>query len=275
MNGTDNLFININNFDEDNMIYVKPILFYKVSRNIGIYYRSEQPKEIQSDESNEKKSSKKKKDFSSNNSDSVIIKQPPLKKQKIIIHTPKMIVPFPVKEFDNNGKKSYQMCLSFNAMTNLYNEEEIKKFYYFIKKIDTINEETISDYKKLWKLPKNLSYKKTLQRLSKDFPHHMNINLPYDEKIGFLFKIYNESAAESTIDIIEKRSIVSVVLELTDLRFTDTDFRSNWTVLQIRKFKPYSPIQEFFMSGCYICDKDDPEDKAYFQLIENYKKKLA
>jgi len=167
------------------------------------------------------------------------------------------------------------MSLSFSTLTNLYNEEEIKKFYNFIKKIDSVNEETIMDYKKEWKLPKNLKYKKTLQRLSKDFPFHMNLHLPHDEKIGFLFNIYDEKAQKSNIDIIEKRSIVSVVMELTDLRFTETEFRSHWTVMQIRKFKPYSPIQEFFMSGCFICDEDDPEDSAYAQIIENYKKKLA
>ena len=206
-------------------------------------------------------------------SDSNIIRQ--TKKQKIIIQTPKMVVPFGVKKFVNdNGKKSYQMCLSFSTLTNLYNEEEIKKFYFFIQKIDTVNEETIMDYKKTWGLPKNLKYRKTLQRLSNDYPYYMNINLPYDDKHGFLFHTYDEKANKSSIDIIEKKSIVSVVMELTDLKFTDTEFRSNWTVMQLRKFKPYSPIQEFFMSGCFICDEDDPEDTAYLQLIEKYKKSL-
>ena len=186
-----------------------------------------------------------------------------------------MTVPFGIKEFDNNGRKSYSMSLSFSTLTNLYNEEEIKKFYSFVKKVDTLNEETIMDYKIAWGLPKNLIYRKSLKRLSKDFPHYINVNLPHDDKLGFLFNTYNESAEKSKIDIIEKRSIVSVVMELTDLRFNDNDFRANWTVLQIRKFKPYSPIQEFFMSGCFICDEDNPEDIAYLQMIETYRKKLA
>jgi len=268
------LFLDIEKFNEENISYVKPILFYKVTRNMGIYYRKETVKKIKS-ESNSKSSKKNiKKKNSSDNYETIkqTIKQ--TKKQKIIIQTPKMVAPFGVKEFDNNGKKSYQMSLSFNTMTNLYNEEEIKKFYLFIQKIDIINEETIMDYIKAWGLPKNLKYRKTLQRLSKEFPHHMNINLPYDEKIGFLFNIYNENAEKSTIDIIDKKSIVSVVVELTDLKFNDTEFRSNWTVMQIRKFKPYSPIQEFFMSGCFICDQDDPEDTAYAKLIEKYQKNM-
>lgn len=248
MDSHKDIYLDINKFDEDKLIYIKPIMFYKVTKNIGIYY---------------------KKDIKNNKATL------PHKRQKIIVQTPKMIVPFGVKEFDNNGRKSYSMSLSFSTLTNLYNEEEIKKFYAFVKKVDTLNEETIMDYKIAWGLPKNLIYRKSLKRLSKDFPHYMNVNLPHDEKLGFLFNTYNESAEKSKIDIIEKRSIVSVVMELTDLRFNDNDFRANWTVLQIRKFKPYSPIQEFFMSGCFICDEDNPEDTAYLQMIEAYRKKLA
>lgn len=239
INNYKDLFLDINKFDEDNMSYIKPILFYKVIRHMGVYYKKNE------------------------------------KKQKMIIQTPKMVVPFGVKEFTNGNKKSYQASLSFTTMTNLYNEEEIKKFYYFMKRIDTVNEDTIMEYRKEWGLPKKLTYRKTLQRLSADYPHHMNINLPHDEKMGFLFNVYDEKAEKANIDIIEKKSIVSVVMELTDLRFTDTEFRANWTVLQIRKFKPYSPIQDFFMSGCYIVDNDDPQDKVYAKIIEEYQKKLA
>jgi hypothetical protein len=164
------------------------------------------------------------------------------------------------------------MCLSFSNLTNLYNEDDIKHFYQFIKKTDTVNEDTILEHKKEWGLPKKMEYKKSIQRLNKDFPPNMGINLPYDEKLKFLFKVYDEDAIESNISIIEKKSIVSVVLELTDLRFSDTDFRANWTVLQIRKFKPYSQIQEFFMSRCFIYDNNDAENKMQQELIANNKK---
>ncbi len=241
------LFIDIDKFDEENISYVKPILFYQVTKNMGVYYEKiVEPKKLKSSKSETKSKSKSKKDYRSKKttlSETIPVK--PKRKQKIIVQTPKMVVPFGVKEFDNNGRKSYNMCLSFSSLTNLYNDDDIKKFYYFIKKIDTINQETISEYIKPWKLPKNLKYKKTLQRLSDDFPHYMSINMPHDEKLGFLFNTYDESGKKSTIDIIEKRSIVSAVIELTDIKFTDKIFKSNWTVMQIRKFKPYSPIQEF------------------------------
>lgn len=232
------LFIDIEHFDENNIIYVKPILFYKVVRNLGVYYKKD------------------------------------IKKQKIRIITPKMILPFDVKMFDNSYGKTYNMCVSFSTMTNLYNETEIKQFFRFIRKLDEVNEETVSSYQKSWGLP-SLVYKKSLQRISKEYPHYMSINIPHDNKIGIIPTVYDENANKSTIDIIKKKSIVAVIMELTDLRFTDTEYRANWTVLQIRKFKPYSPIQEFFMTACFIFDEDDPEDVAYNRLIETYKKKLA
>ncbi len=162
---------------------------------------------------------------------------------------------------------------NFTTLTNLYNENEIKNFLNFVRRIDNINEETILQYRKVWKLPRKIKYRKTITRMD-DFPYIMNINLPYDDKYGFMFKVFNESAIESSINIIEKKSIVSCVIELTDLKFTDEEFYANWNVMQIRKFKPYSPIQEFFMSGCFICDEDDPEDKVYLKIIEKYRKDL-
>jgi hypothetical protein len=242
------IFVNIASFDTTTMRYVKPLAFYKVNKNMGIYYDKECKSSIDSDK---------------------IVK----KKQKIIIQTPKMIVPFGIKKFENNGKKSYQMSLSFSSLTNLYNENEILDFYKFIRKIDSTNEEIVEDHKKDWHLPKDLTYCKSLKKTG-DYPHFINVSLPYDEKNGFLFHTYNENAKKSDIDIIEKRCIVSVVLELTDLKFSDTEYRAGWTVMQIRRYKPYSPIQEFFMTGCYLCDQDDPEDTVYSEIISRYQKAM-
>jgi hypothetical protein len=228
-----NYLVDPNEFDVSTISYNKPIDFYKVNRNMGIYYQ----------------------------------KNPESPKSKIIIRTPKMLVPFDTKEFknDENGKKTYKMCLSFSPLTNLYNEDEIKKFYKFVKQIDKASEETILSYRKKWNLPKEMTYKKTLRRITKDYPHYMGLSLPYDEQFKFLFKVYDENALESNLDIITKRSVISAILELTDLRFSDNEFRANWTVLQIRKFNPYSSAQVFFMTDCFI---RDPNDEAREKLVE-------
>jgi hypothetical protein len=252
MDNYKNLFIDIDNFNEENISYVKPIFFNRVSRSIGIYYKETSKNNITNSETNIKNKKSKDKTESDN-----ILPNNKKREKKIIVRTPKMLVPFGIKEFDNHNNKTFQMSLSFSTFTDLYNEKEIKKFYSFIKRIDTVNEDTIMDLRKTWRLPNNLKYRKTLQRSSEDYPYYMNVCLPYDEKIGFLFNIYDENANKASIDIIEKKSIVSVVLELTDLKFSNSEFRSNWTVMQIRKFKPYSSIREFFMTGCFICDENE------------------
>lgn len=266
------IILNYNEFNDDNIIFIKPYAFYKVTKNMGIYYNKEiiPDTNIDTDDSAGSDSNRSEK----KNKKKLKIQKPIFKRQKIIIQTPKMMVPFGIKEFINKDKKSYQMTLSFAPISNLYNENEVKKFFMFMRKIDNVIEETITEHIEEWNLPSKIKYTKSLKKLSNDFPHMFNMNLPYDEKEGYLFNTYNESAVKSTIDIIERRCVVSAIIELTDLRFGLTDYRANWNVMQIRKFKPYSPIQEFFMSGCFIIDEDDPEDQAYAQMIETYQKKL-
>lgn len=236
-----NIYFKIKKFDEDNIVYIKPIHFPKICRNMAIYYRD----------------------------------NPENKKQKIIIKFPKMILPFAPKEFINNGKKNYKAMLSFSTMTNLYNEEEIRDYFNFVTKIDKINEETVMSYKKKWGLSKNIEYRKSYRRQTEDYPFSMDVCLPYDDTYGFLFDIYDENAKKGDINTIGKRCIVSTVVELTDMWFSDKEFGCNWNVLQMRKFKPYSPIQEFFHTACFIEDEDDPEDKVYSQMIEAYRQKLS
>ena len=39
MDNLKDLFININDFNVDDIVYVKPILFYKVCKTMGVYYK--------------------------------------------------------------------------------------------------------------------------------------------------------------------------------------------------------------------------------------------
>lgn len=240
-------FINMVDFDEESIVYVKPKQFLKVCRNVGIYYKKKKTKSENTKSENTK--------------------------QKIIFQTPKLRVPFGLSEYEKNDKKYFQLCLSLTTLTNLYNEQDIIDFYNVMEKIDSANKELIRNIKKDWILPKKTIYKKILQK-SNDFPHYISINLPYDKKNGFYFHVYDENAKKASMDIIKNTSIVSAVIELTDIIFTDTKIIPNWTMLQLRKFKPYSPIQDFFMSGCFICDEDDPDDTVYDDIIERYKLKL-
>ena len=208
------LYFNIDKFNEENIVFSKPLYFYKVSKFINIYYKNP-----------EKKTNI----------------QP---KRKIIVKTPKMLIPFLPKETEKNGHKSYNMSLSFSTMTNMYNEDQIIKFFKFIKKIDRINRDTVMEYANEWGLPEDISYRDTLQRTSDKYPYHMNISMPYDKDHGFLFNMYDENAKKMDWTDIHQRNIVSTVLELTSIWFKENKFGTNWTLIQLRRSKPYSPIQD-------------------------------
>ncbi len=119
-----------------------------------------------------------------------------------------------------------------------------------------------------------ITYINSIRSSMDDYPDLMYINLPHDEKIGFLFNVYDENAKKADHSILTSKSIISIVLELTDIKISENKCRPCWTALQIRKVKPYAPIREFFMSNCYICDDDDPNDQAYLNHINIYKKNI-
>lgn len=221
------LLFDINEFDEDNLIFIKPMFFYKINKNIGIYYKPE-------------KNINKKFLFNG--------------KQKIILQTPKMYSVFGVKKLVYSDFEINKLALSFSTITNLYNDENIKKFFNFVKKVDTVTEEIISYNRKKWNLPKKISLSPSLFRTSEKYSYYMNIFLPID-KNETLFHVYNENNEKSSIDIIDSKSIVTAVLELTDIKFTDSKYYINWKVLQLKKCKKISIIQELFLSCCFVDDK--------------------
>jgi hypothetical protein len=141
-----NIFIDYEKFSVDNIIFVRPLQFPKICKNISIYYKQDQQ----------------------------------LKKQKIIIQTPKMFIPFGIKALGETNRKNYRVALSFLTLTNLCNENEMKKFYNFVSTLDMITKEVIQDNKKKWGLPDELVFRPSISRQSSDFPEHININLPHD-----------------------------------------------------------------------------------------------
>ena len=263
------VLINPATFDTDTITLSKPAGFYKVEKNISVYHK----KEPKATEDSPLKSKLKKKILR----EKIRILTPKLSVKKVVEFTKLASANTSVDEDPN--KMEYQMFLSFRTLAKLYNEEEVKIFYSFIKKIDSLIEETILSHREQWGLPKKMKYRRTLRRSRDSVPYHMGINLPYDEnkfntKPNFLFKTFNESATDSDISIIKKKSVVAAILELSDIWFGADEFGINWNVMQIRKFKPYSPIQEFLMTRCVIPDHDDPEDQAYKMLIDKYKRDL-
>jgi len=245
---TSSLLINMETFDTDTIVLSKPASFKKNPRAVSIFYKAEE-----TDGDDQTKTVKK----------------------RIRLMTPKMSVPFGPKDFENkeNDRISHMMSMSFGLLPDIGNDDELRESYKFFRKIDKALEDCIKASKKVLGLPEKIAFRHSVQRLTDDFPCHLNVALPHDGK-EFMFKVYDESASESSIKIVEKKSVVSVVLELTEIWFGKEKFGINWNVLQIRKFKPYSPIREFFLNKCVIMDTDDPDDEALKKLVSKYKEDL-
>ena len=238
-----NLCIDVRKFDIDSIVYVKPNGFMETTKNLSVYFKKKEGKKNVN--------------------------------KKIIVKTPKMSVPYAISHFINKyGKHGYQLSLSFKHNPTLYNEKCIKDFHNFIKDIDSTNRETITSNWKAMNLPKGIEYLPTLKKLEKG-SKFMNLELRYSEKGGFITGIFDERGDKSGIEIIEKGCIVQAVIEMTDIIFTNRDTcYCNWNVMQLRKFPPYAPIQEYMITKCILFDEDNPNDDVFDKRIQEYLQKI-
>jgi hypothetical protein len=259
-----NLFLDLKTFDVNNMVFVKPLGFGKFSKNLGVYYKgiSESKSNNVATENSGESTDEPKVDEDT----SAATKSENYRKQKIIIRTPKMLVPFAVKDFSSDGRKSASVSLSFGNVPYLHNEDEIKKFYHAIRKLDETIESTVKANKKAWNLNPKMTFRKSVKTLSENYPYYMSANLVYDKEVGELFNVYDEKAKACSLEEITKRCVASFVLELTDVWFKDDNCGATWTVLQIRKSRPYSVLRELFKAVCFLEDPDDKDDPAVKHL---------
>lgn len=148
-------------------------------------------------------------------------------KKKIILRTPKMRV-------ENIDK---YITLSFLPLASVWNEMDINQFYKFITNIDKICKDTIDD-----NFEKGPLFKKSI------FNSNIAISLPTDPEYGPLYIIYDDSGKKSNISCIRSKSIVSCIIELSEIKFGN-DIRCVWNLLEIRKHKPFSPCYELIQES--------------------------
>ena len=180
-----------------------------------------------------------------------------------------MRVPFDVSTFDNNGKKAYSICLSFDAIESLRNEDEVKSFYNFIENLDETICSSVGDNRKKLNLSKTITYKKTLVQLidkttNKKFPHFMNCVLPYNEKEGFYFTIFNDKGVEIKINnnietILKKDCIITTALEVSSIKFSDKYYKLEFNILQIGISTPFSDTHKLLRKKCLLFNVEQPE----------------
>jgi len=224
----DQHILDVRKIDLNNIIYIKPNFFGVYEKFLGVYYNC--PDQVG--------------------------------RKKIIIKTPKMMIPFDIKKFDNKAHSKCQLPLSFMAIPAMANEMEIKQFYSFINEIDKLHKSTVREHSLRWNLPQTMVFKKSTQYYSKVFAPFINCNMITYPNYGDCFSVYDEFGKKSDFSILKKKDIVSTIIELTSIKFTDTEFTAEWTVISVRKHKPYSLINELIMNrGLRFDDEIEAEQE--------------
>jgi hypothetical protein len=156
-------------------------------------------------------------------------------RKKIIIKTPRMMIPFDIV----NNNNFYSLCISFSKK-NI--DKNIKEFYNFIKFLDKKNKKNIN---------KKLIYKKSLSSFN-GFDKFISLNMPYKNN-NFLFDAYNENNNKINVNEITKYNEVSIIIELSYIWLNKKKAGCQWNILQIKKYNYLN------LDVCLIIDDDDIE----------------
>jgi len=179
--------------------------------------------------------------------------------QKIWIRTPKMKVFKPIlSSLFNNNSQSISLAVLFSP-----NAGEIKKLYFFIKKLErhilTIIKNKTSQKNIKMKSSIKTSRPADSDKLYNKFPPIMNIKMPFhktgDNCFDFLFNVYNYLNQRIQIDSINSGSYVSSYIELSEVWINEKkEFGFNWNILQLKIYP------EFDFSLCLFDDEicDEP-----------------
>jgi len=176
---------------------------------------------------------------------------------KILIKTPKL------KIFNNVSPSKSKIIRSCPMKLLLApNVNDVKKFYFFIRKLERKVGFIIRKIKKT----NNITTKSVLIKNDK-FPPIITIKLPLSRKNGcvnFNFHIYNHRNKRVNINVIQSGNYMSAFIELSEIWINqNNDFGFNWNVLQMKIYPQYD---------LSICQFDDinSDDEDIVDDIECY-----
>lgn len=220
--------LNPSQYDEEKNVIIKPPLFYSVHvKHLGFFYMLDD-----------------------------------IKYAKILLQFPKV-------QITNKQKSKYdstlrEMTCSFKSIPDVCDDKKLKEYYQFIKTIDHYVETHVEKHKQAWRLAPELKMKHSIYRSGHQREQFMDIILPHDSLHGYLFGIYDERGAICDLDTITNKSIVSMVIELSDIHFTNSTYYVRWTMMQVRKHKPFATQRNYFMNQCIL---NDPYDKSEMHVL--------
>ena len=178
---------------------------------------------------------------------------PSLHLKKCIFMTPKLLIPFSIREKVYDDYKTYYFNLSLLNAYKYNTDSILKKFCTIINEVDQMNEEIINTLKENDKINKNVIYRKSLYKNNEELPEIFgNIKIPYDDNYGILINIYNYDGKKIDIANLKKKDLVCCCIEASELWVNETECGCTWEVREIQKFKPLTRSQELFTKFKFI-----------------------
>lgn len=200
---------NFRDYEETSFVYSKPIKINEKYNRVNLFYKNNK------------------------------------EKNKIIIQSPPMFVPFDI----NNEYNTISISFSKKNVNN-----GVMKFYNFMDYLDKINKQIIKKKKKCWFNNKKFVYKPIIKNYKKicDF---VSLEIPKNKNGDYKFNIFNKNLEKITMDKITKNSEISIIAELSYIWINNKKKKigCHWTVLQI---KTYDSLN---FDECLILDDDEDE----------------
>lgn len=175
--------------------------------------------------------------------------------QKIWLLTPKVKI-FKQIFVNSNQKSSMPLTIVLGPTVG-----DIKKFYMFIKKLETHIDGIIKDL-----MVKRLKAKSSIRSAS-GFPPIMNLKMPC-MKLGdgcyeFKFQIYNHLHKRVSLKTIDQGIYARAYIELSCVWINDNEYGFNWNILQLKLYPEFDFTKCLFTDAISIDDSDKPPEECY------------
>lgn len=173
------------------------------------------------------------------------------KRSKIVIKTPKMLLPFGCNK-DANG--NYYLLASSESIPEIHNEREIKEIMRFFEDIEDACETFVSQKHAKWGI-KKYDYRSFI--LDGDDQYTNKIYFPLrraGDKI--LAGLFDDTGKKIEIGDFSVKCVVKMALELSYLYYhpgTST-FRTKWNVMQVLKCQFVNDLHYSMMESCFLVD---------------------
>lgn len=180
-------------------------------------------------------------------------------KKKVVVQTPKMIMPFDMRKTTYSNKVYYHMSLSFRRRAASKN---VQLFLEFMQDLDDRILEVVRENRDDW-IPEKHKYSFRRSVLDEEFNPYISVRCPYEGQ--FRFNVFDKDKNQIDASALVQDSELSVIMELSELWINTQkrEFGCNWVVLQVKKYG----VLSYVLEDCLFEDEDEDENEETVRYV--------